>query len=158
MFEKLFKRDPNKPIYKYSIDRFVLNNRHMIIDKKYGKAYFQLNPLRYEIWDNYVYDKTLEKLANRKVEYSRYELIEDNKILDKVTKKEFDNIEDIVELLNSQNQFIDNTKDVIDDEIHITRRNRRYAGEIGDEEEVNYNNRQQEVLERIQQELFFKED
>lgn len=40
MFEKLFKRDPNKPIYKYSIDRFVLNNRHMIIDKKYGKAYF----------------------------------------------------------------------------------------------------------------------
>lgn len=63
-----------------------------------------------------------------------------------------------MELLNSQNQFIDNTKDVIDDEIHVTRRNRRYAGEIGDEEEVNYNDRQQEVLERIQQELFFKED
>lgn len=153
MFEKLFKRDPNKPIYKYSIDRFVLNNRHMIIDKKYGKAYFQLNPLRYEIQDNYVYDKTLEKLANRKIEYSRYELMDDNKILDKITKKEYVNLEDVVELLNSQNQFIDNIKDTLDSEIQALNRAARYESEVGSEF-ADIFIKLRDRLKKIQKELF----
>lgn len=153
MFEKLFKRDPNKPIYKYSIDRFVLNNRHMIIDKKYSKAYFQLNPLRYEIQDDYVYDKTLEKLANRKIEYSRYELMDDNKILDKITKKEYVNLEDVVELLNSQNQFIDNIKDTLDGEIQALNRSARYESEVGSEF-ADIFIKLRDRLKKIQKELF----
>lgn len=125
----------------------------MIIDKKYGKAYFQLNPLRYEIQDNYVYDKTLEKLANRKIEYSRYELMDDNKILDKITKKEYVNLEDVVELLNSQNQFIDNIKDTLDGEIQALNRAARYESEVGSEF-ADIFIKLRDRLKKIQKELF----
>ncbi len=59
--------------------------------------------------DNIV-DKVTDSEAFRKIEYTRFELTSDNRILDKITNKEYNNLEDITLLLNSQNQFIDKTK------------------------------------------------
>ena len=120
-------------------DRFLINHYGILIDKKKKNAYFKLNPLRYEImkeFPNLVIDKITDKSAFRKIEYTRFELTNDNKILDKITNKEYDDLEEIVLLLNSQNQFIDNMKDIIDDHIQSANRNARYASEVGDTEEM----------------------
>ena len=120
-------------------DRFLINHYGILIDKKKKNAYFKLNPLRYEImkdFPNHVVDKITDSVAFRKIEYTRFELTNDNKILDKITNKEYDDLEEIVLLLNSQNQFIDNMKDIIDDHIQSANRNARYASEVGDTEEM----------------------
>lgn len=120
-------------------DRFLINHYGILIDKKKKNAYFKLNPLRYEImkdFPNHVVDKITDSEAFRKIEYTRFELTNDNKILDKITNKEYDDLEEIVLLLNSQNQFIDNMKDIIDDHIQSANRNARYASEVGDTEEM----------------------
>lgn len=116
-------------------DRFLLNRYGILIDKKKKNAYFKLNPFRYEIikdFPDYVVDKITDSEAFRKIEYTRFELTDDNKILDKITNKEYFSIEEIILLLNSQNQFIDNTKDILDDKIQSANRNARYASEVGD--------------------------
>ena len=125
----------------------------MIIDTKDKIAYFKLNPLRYEIIENYVVDKIIDDFAFRNIEYKRFELT-NNKILDKITQKEYDNFEDIILLLNSQNQFIDNTKDVLDEEVQLANRNARYASEIGDDEEMNVHLYYKKELKKIQNGLF----
>ena len=120
-------------------DRFLINHYGILIDKKKKNAYFKLNPLRYEImkdFPNHVVDKITDSAAFRKIEYTRFELTNDNKILDKITNKEYDDLEEIVLLLNSQNPFIDNMKDIIDDHIQSANRNARYASEVGDTEEM----------------------
>ncbi|ALT68272.1 hypothetical protein [Methanobrevibacter millerae] len=120
-------------------DRFLINHYGILIDKKKKNAYFKLNPLRYEImkdFPNHVVDKITDSVAFRKIDYTRFELTNDNKILDKITNKEYDDLEEIVLLLNSQNQFIDNMKDIIDDHIQSANRNARYASEVGDTEEM----------------------
>lgn len=142
--------------YIYNDKRFMITNEKTIIDKKTKKVYFELNPLRYRLLGTWIIDKSTDKRVIRKIEYSRYEAISENKILDNVTNKEYDNLGDIVVLLNSQNQFIDKTKDVIDDKLQTTNRNRRYASELGDKEEENNNMEQRKLLKRIQKELFPK--
>ena len=158
MIEKVlnlfFKDDDLDHIY--NDERFMITNEKTIIDKKSQKVYFELNPLRYKLMGTWIIDKITDKRVIRKIEYSRYELMNENKILDNAKNKEYDNLEDIVLLLNSQNQFIDKTKDVIDEEIQITNRNERYASELGDEEEVKMNNEQRKLLKRIQKKLFPK--
>ncbi len=59
---------------------------------------------------DHIVDKVTDSEAFRKIEYTRFELTSDNRILDKITNKEYNNLEDITLLLNSQNQFIDKTK------------------------------------------------
>jgi hypothetical protein len=120
-------------------DRFILNHYGILIDKKKKNAYFKLNPFRYEImkeFPDHVTDKVTDSEAFREIEYTRFELTSDNKILDKITNKEYDNLEEIALLLNSQNQFIDDTKDILDDKIQSANRNARYASEVGETEEM----------------------
>lgn len=117
---KLFSDDYYSDDSYYDNERFYLKNYGIIIDKRYGKAYFELNPLKYKMVGNHVVDKSTGKSAFRKIEYTRYELTDENKILDKVTNKEYDDLEDIVLLLNAQNHFIDRTKDALDDEMPIS--------------------------------------
>ena len=120
-------------------DRFILNHYGILIDKKKKNAYFKLNPFRYEImkdFPDHVVDKVTDSEAFRKIEYTRFELTSDNKILDKITNKEYDNLEEITLLLNSQNQFIDDTKDILDDKIQSANRNAQYASEVGETEEM----------------------
>lgn len=121
-------------------DRFLINHYGILIDKKKKNAYFKLNPLRYEIMDEFpkhVLDKITDEEAFRKIEYMRFELMSDEKILDQITNKEYDNLEEIASLLNTQNQFIDNMKDILDDHIQSANRNARYVSEMGDTEEMN---------------------
>lgn len=148
---------------KYSVEdyvdeRFVLN-RGILIDYENKDAYFRLNPLRYKImgiYPNYIVDKITDKFAHRKFEYIRFELTSDNKILDKITNKEYDNLEDILPLLNSQNQFIDDTKDTLDEYYQAANRNARYASEMGDDDEMDMHLFYRKQFKMIKKELFSK--
>lgn len=156
-FLNLFKRNKD---YSYGIcedEWFILTNHDIIIDKKSRKSYFMLNHSRYKISGDVVVDKIADEFAYRNIEYTRFDLTRNNKILDKITQKEYDNLEEIVLLLNSQNQFIDNTKDVLEDEIKSANRNRRYTGEVGDVEEMNKFIDQRKALDRIYEKIFSEE-
>ena len=156
-FLNLFKRNKDYSYGIYEDERFIITNHDIIIDKKSRKSYFMLNPSRYKISGDVVVDKIADEFAYRNIEYIRFDLTRNNKILDKITQKEYDNLEEIVLLLNSQNQFIDNTKDVLEDEIKSANRNRRYASEVGAIEEMNKFIDQRKALDRIYEKLFSEE-
>lgn len=151
-FIKIFTKK-NPPFDPNADELYFLNHYGNIIDKKNGKAYFELNPLRYEIYEDVVIDRIVEDFAYRNIEYTRYVLTDDNKILDKVTTKEYDDLEGIVLLLNAQNQFIDNIKDTLDDEIQALNRAARYESEVGSEFEDIFI-KLRDRLKKIQKELF----
>ena len=109
--------------------------------------------MRYEIYEDVVIDRIVDDFAYRNIEYTRYVLTDDNKILDKVTTKEYDDLEGIVLLLNAQNQFIDNIKDTLDDEIQALNRAARYESEVGSEFEDIFI-KLRDRLKKIQKELF----
>lgn len=155
MFGKFIKifTERNPPFDPNADEQFFLNHYGNIIDMKKGKAYFELNPLRYEIHETIVVDKITDDLAYRNVEYTRYELTEDKKIFDKVTNKEYDDLKDIVLLLNAQNQFIDKTKDAFDIEIQALNRAARYESEVGSEFASLFRDFR-DRLEEIKKELF----
>lgn len=156
-FLNLFKRNNDYSYGIYEDEWFILTNHDIIIDKKSRKSYFMLNHSRYKISGDVVVDKIADEFAYRNIEYTRFDLTRNNKILDKITQKEYDNLEEIVLLLNSQNQFIDNTKDVLEDEIKSANRNRRYTGEVGDVEEMNKFIDQRKALDRIYEKIFSEE-
>ena len=139
--------------YIYNDKRFMITNEKTIIDKKAKKVYFELNPLRYRLLGTWIIDKSTDERVIRKIEYTRYELTDDNKILDKVTNKEYDDLEDIVLLLNAQNKFIDRTKDGLDDEIQALNRAARYESEVGSEF-ADIFIKLRDRLKKIQKELF----
>ena len=134
-FIKIFTKK-NPPFDPNADELYFLNHYGNIIDKKNGKAY-----------------KSTDERVIRKIEYTRYELTDDNKILDKVTNKEYDDLEGIVLLLNAQNQFIDNIKDTLDDEIQALNRAARYESEVGSEFEDIFI-KLRDRLKKIQKELF----
>lgn len=151
-FIKIFTKK-NPPFGPNADELYFLNHYGNIIDKKNGKAYFELNPLRYEIYEDVVIDRIVDDFAYRNIEYTRYVLTDDNKILDKVTTKEYDDLEGILLLLNAQNQFIDNIKDTLDDEIQALNRAARYESEVGSEFEDIFI-KLRDRLKKIQKELF----
>ena len=157
MIGKIFKFFSDDDYYSsdsyYDNERFHLNNYGIVVDKRYGKAYFELNSLKYKIEYGSVVDKSTGESVFRKIDYTRYELIDDNKILDKVTNKEYDDLEDIVFLLNAQNHFIDRTKASLDDEIQALNRAARYESEVGSEFTKVYL-KLRDRLKKLQKELF----
>ncbi len=159
MFGKFIKifTERNPPFDPNADEQFFLNRYGNIIDMKNGKAYFELNPLRYKIHETIVIDRlTDDGSIRRGVEYTRYELTEDNKILDKVTNKLYDDFEDIVSLLNVQNQFIDKTKDVLDFEIQALNRAARYESEVAEDVRADTYMTVRDRLKEVQVDLFPK--
>ena len=94
--------------YIYNDKRFMITNEKTIIDKKTKKVYFELNPLRYRLLGTWIIDKSTDKRVIRKIEYSRYEAISENKILDNVTrKKPCDNsTDDFITVLQNADMYL----------------------------------------------------
>lgn len=71
MIGKIFKFFSDDDYYSsdsyYDNERFHLNNYGIVVDKRYGKAYFELNSLKYKIEYGSVVDNPQERVYLEKL-------------------------------------------------------------------------------------------